>query len=140
MRAILINPYERTIRAIDHDGTLEGMHRTIKCKTVCKISLTKLDDLWLNDDGLLTAGLPVFRMGVYPHPLAGIGLILAYDAEGNSDATYIPLGKVVCAVRWTDQETTGRLEPTTEETLPNGGFVIRTGKGILRPRGREPTP
>lgn len=135
MRTILINPGDRTISEVDCDGKYEtivatllrinGFNRGITC-----VRVSKIDDLWLDDCGMLEPGVPVFRMTNYPRALAGAGLLIAHNDEGDSAPTGIPLQMVRDVITWSDMETTGQLEPTTEDSA-----VIKIGDGILRHRG-----
>lgn len=143
MRAIIINPYARTIREIDHDGSLGAMYATIRCSTVCMVRISPSDCLWLDDNGMLTEGKPVWYFGDYPNPLAGIGLILGVTMSGRNRDTRIPVAQLMAIVKWTDLESTGRLEPSrmVEGPIEHGGmqfdFASIGGAPILRSRTSE---
>ena len=142
MRAILIDPYTRTVTEIDHDGTLDGLYKTLQCDTVDAVQVGPRDTLWLDDEGFLQAGRPVYRLGDSPTPLAGRGLILGVGKDGNERATTIPLTAVARTVKWTDLESTGDFH---QGGIAEGGdgetydFIVRGGSPMLRKR-ENPTP
>jgi hypothetical protein len=136
MRAIIINPVDRSIAEIDHKGDYDAMRQTLQNLNgfftgICRVGLTRIDDLWVDDEGLLREGLPIFRIKGYPNPCAGGGLILGHDAKGDSAGTTIHLDAVKYVVEWTEEETTGRIGPT-RQVAPGH---IKLGDGILQPRG-----
>lgn len=142
MRAILINPWCRIIEQIEIGGDLKSMYGVLKCSAVCHVMLSPRDLLWLDDDGLLKDGIPIFRLRGYNHPLAGIGLILGVDHEGNNIPVDVRLNYIQSVVVWSDEESTGKLEPTTEtiDDIKVGGVsvgkgaVFKVGAPILRKR------
>jgi hypothetical protein len=134
MRAILVDPYKRQITEVDHDGTLSGIYAAIQVNTICSVRVNNHDILWLDDEGLLKEGVPVFWWGTCEHVLAGRGLVLGVDDEGETVGARIPLDTVKGDVRWTDDETTGRLEPSVEYVDEQKRHVLRIGEGVVRPR------
>ena len=143
MRSIIINPYDRTISEIDHDGDLRTMYETIKCDGVGMVRVNRRADgsgdvLWLDDDGLLIEGKPIFIWEGYKHPLAGIGLIMGVNDEGENAPAGIALNSVREQVRWTELETTGEMAgPGAFEPPPGVDFAFTTGSPILRKRKTE---
>ena len=137
MRAILIDPYARTITEIDHGGGLADLYKILQVELVCAVEISPKDTLWLDDEGFLAEGRPVFRIGDNAQPLAGRGLILGHTREGESAATVLPLALVTKAVKWTDLESTGDFH---EGGIAEGGdgegfdFIVRTGSPVLRKR------
>lgn len=104
MKAILIDPHARTVTEVQHDGTLEGIYRAIGADCVCTVSLGGRDAIFLDDDGLFREGQEFFAIGKYPNPLAGRGLVLGCDAEGESTAPKVPTYMIERAVHWLTPE------------------------------------
>lgn len=101
MRAILIDPHAKTVTEVEHDGTLEGIYRAIGADCVCTVGLgVDRDAVFLDDDGLFREGQEFFSIGEYPHPLAGKGLVLGCDAEGESCAPVLGAAFVQAHVQW----------------------------------------
>jgi hypothetical protein len=138
MRAILINPDDQTITEIENSGSLADTQASVQCRGVCMVRVSREADgsgdlLWLDDDGLLIAGKPVWRWAGYENPLPGRALILGVDWEGESAPAKIALAEVKGAVSWTDLETTGKLVGAGPIEAPPGvDFAYTTGSPMLR--------
>ena len=133
LRAILIDPEKHTIEEFVFNGTLDGMYAAIGCNTVCSVRVNREGDiLWVDDNGMLTEGLAVWRWGSFGHPLAGRGLVVGCDEIGRDQDATIALDLVRADVLFTDLETTGQLGPTTQI-----GNIISMGEPILRVRKRR---
>lgn len=107
MRAILIDPHTRTVSELSARNGLQPIYDAIRadCFTVVNVS-EKGDALYLDDFGLERVGQEFFAIGNYPNPLAGRGLILGTDSEGESQSTGLSLAAVAAKVHWlTPQET-----------------------------------
>lgn len=106
MKSILIDPFAKTVTEVEHDGTLDAIYAAIGADCVCTVRLDEEGDaVFLDDDGLFKRGQEFFAIGNYPHPLAGKGLVLGCDAEGESVAPTCTLAQVAGAVHWlTPQE------------------------------------
>lgn len=91
LRALLIDPYNRTVTEIQHSGRLEDLYRTIggpewnpeACQTVCHADLGAGVDAWLDDNGNWTQAA-WFRLGRNPVLYCGRMLLLGHDDEGRS--------------------------------------------------------
>lgn len=105
MRAILIDPFTRTVQTVEHSGDYHEIYKLIDAGT---FEVLPLDDrgngLYLDEDGLFADRQEFFALGNYPQPLAGKGLILGVDSEGESAGTTLKLEAVFAAVRWLSPE------------------------------------
>lgn len=162
MRAYLIDPYAETVSEVQTSGELHssprrdepGIYELLSgpAKAVDCITTIGVDDrdnvLYLDDEGLLASGVPVFHFEGYPTHLAGKALVLGTDAEGDSTE---PRGLSIETIRrkviWTTKETTGEVGPgrdaTPEEAkamshgIAEHGYI--GGEGIVRDKaGVEP--
>ena len=87
MRAILINPADKTVKEVDYDGNFESIYTHIDCTTFAvPFTLENEDALYIDDEGLLKGHTDFFTIEGYPEPLAGCGLILGTDEEGEAIA------------------------------------------------------
>lgn len=108
MKAILIDPHARTITEVEHDDGLDspnGIYAHCRCDLVCTVNVAhwgrySYDTLFLDDDGLSRPNQAFFTWGDYAHPLAGYGLILGCDDEGNSIAPRMTIDSVRQVVAW----------------------------------------
>ena len=97
MRAILINPQDQTITEVDYTGDYKNIYEHIDADCFDCVSFGDkerhtifVDDNGLNNGKALQVGM--FRVdGEYPAYLAGKGLILATDDEGESVAATMTL-------------------------------------------------
>ena len=102
MRAIYVNPEEKTIDTVECDGTLEGIQKFVfpngdsdgTCVTIAWLRIrhpitgeNTLVDAWVDDEGLLKKN-KLTRLDAYPTPLAGNILLLTTNDDG--ECTEIP--------------------------------------------------
>lgn len=142
MRGILINPCTQTITEIEVKPGLEGLYEALRADRAFSgmVELMRLGpslDLWIDEEGNLSDGRPVFIFA-NTQPIAGAALMLCNDGKGDSISLdkRITLETINDAVRWTGKVTTGAMTETTSEDTPDG-FVIRTGEPIHRNRTAE---
>lgn len=118
MKCILIDPWARTVTESEVSGHgdsrdgLPGLYEALsapshKVDTFAVLILSPRVTLYLDDEGLLSPGVPLWRLDGYPEPLAGRALILGTDDEGDASPCPIPLAAVAPRVAWTDAETSG---------------------------------
>lgn len=136
LNAIIINPLIRTVTAQKIESTLQGMYAALAVDpawsgTMERVLLDQAHDLWLDENGCLAPGRPVFL--IHDHPIAGVGMILSHDDEGESRDCTLPVADIVRRVVWTDLETTGDFTEGHAEEAPNS-FVYIAGRPIFRPR------
>jgi hypothetical protein len=158
MRAILINPYDRSVTEVETSGSTEGQpgapsiydamsvpqHR-VELFTVIELEAAGgglYPTLYLDDEGLLAPGRALWRLKGYPSALAGCGLILGSDPEsGDTIPCPITLDDARALAHWTDLETTGDVGPGREGVVegPDGkpwpAWI--GGQGIPQPAGTE---
>jgi len=96
MRAILIDPTTKTVTEVDYDGNYESIYKWIDAQTFECVDLGDPDHntVYVDEEGLLADEPgPFFTVSTYAQPLAGKGLILATDDEGESVATTLNIFK-----------------------------------------------
>ena len=102
MRAIVIDPFTRTIEEVEVDRGIQAIYDHIgaSCFICASMSLTG-PTMYVDDEGLLKAGQEFFAYRrLYPQPLAGKCLILDTDDEGESIDCSLPLDQVREEVRF----------------------------------------
>lgn len=142
LRAILISPLDRTISELYIMPGLEGLYYTLgKADSafsgmVEHVQAGRKTGLWIDEEGVLSEGRPVFKLG--PQYFAGPALLLGDDGEGDSCDCPVPLPIAQMAVEWTSLETTGDFGPSREYTTEHPIFgkipVIEGGQPIYRER------
>lgn len=96
MRAILINPKDKTITEVDYNGDYKHINQLIDAELFdCVVMDNDGNTIFTDDEGLVNgtaSRVGMFRVeGDNPAYLAGKGLILGTNGEGNSVATTLPL-------------------------------------------------
>lgn len=90
MRAILIDPFECSIVEIDffyqsfRDIYPILSHETMPVDTFTCVQLDQGDAVFVDDEGLLKNPIRFFKMKCYDQPLAGKGLIMGSDEDGET--------------------------------------------------------
>ena len=90
----LVNPLEATIRRVEikREKVLQGLYDWIGCIRTQAVMLDENHDIWIDEDGWLTPA----RAAIEVHTtkgrlLAGRGVILAHNAEGESVSPQFPI-------------------------------------------------
>jgi len=100
MRAILINPQDETVTEVEWNGDYKHIYRLIDaaCFDCVRLGDKAENTIYVDDEGLLNGkarDVGMFRVdGDNPAYLAGKGLILATDKEGESVGTDLTLESV----------------------------------------------
>jgi len=83
--AYLIDPFEQSVQEVNYFGDYTEIYKHIKCDLFTVVGLNnKGDCVYVDDEGLLKDNQMFFKIQGYPEPLAGRGLILGTDEEGDS--------------------------------------------------------
>ena len=85
IKAILIDVYEKEIREVDYDGTLDFIYFNLACRTFDVVRVDDVNGIFVDDEGILKDNLYFeYSASDRVFQLAGNGLILGVDDEGNS--------------------------------------------------------
>ena len=101
-KGILIDVQNRTITEVEvtkdsNDSELQSMYNHIKCGMVECVSLNDENDVWVDEEGLLTLSpfSMFFKTEGYHEFLCGNGLVLGFDEEnGDSSDTTLTIDDV----------------------------------------------
>ena len=125
-KAILIDPFACEVREVDLTGEFEQLykllsHETMKVDTFTTVNLGNPgnDAIFVDDEGLLKPCERFFMWNGYPQPLAGKGLILGADDEGETISPYITVAEVRHSVTF--------IEVVAGVLSAIGAFVIFVG-------------
>lgn len=95
IRAIRIDPYARTVTEVLISGNGDSFRHEIGCHCFTLASIFENEDsLFVDDEGLFKSPDAFFLIKEYPAPLAGIGLLVGSDSEGNSVSAKTPLSAI----------------------------------------------
>jgi hypothetical protein len=109
MKAILIDPFTKTITEVEHNGDYKQIYELIGCYCFTAVNLdNKGNAVYVDDNGLIEdidnqQFFMIFNQDGVPAVLAGKGLILGCDAEGESVSTTISLEAARSIVAWRAQ-------------------------------------
>lgn len=85
MKALLIDPVEKTVTTVEHNGDFHQIHDLIGCGTFdCPVTLENEDTLYCDDEGLYKDQKGGIIMEDWAYPILGKILVLGTDDEGNS--------------------------------------------------------
>lgn len=85
MKAFLIDPKAQRITEVEYDGDYRSIYKSLDCVRfdVVEINAEK-DCVFIDDEGLMSEDAYFFGVQGFPNPLAGKGLVLGTDDEGDS--------------------------------------------------------
>lgn len=103
MRAILIDPFARTVTEVEYTGEYTNINEHIKAQYFDVVRINRKGDaIFVDDEGLINGNENQAYFGWlgYMNPLAGRGLILGCDDEGESIEPTISLETAQKHVIW----------------------------------------
>lgn len=106
MKAIHIDPTTKTVREIEIPDPATGEHLSaiyavLGCRAFDLVRLEGGDAVFVDDEGLLKDDPgPFFGLWGYPNPLAGHGLVLGADDDGNSCAPTVTVAEIEDWIVW----------------------------------------
>jgi hypothetical protein len=96
--AYLINPETKTIEAVSIDASKEHLpqiYAHLGCNLVTTAPLAGSDTVYVDDEGLIKGPVyQFFGLQGYSQPLAGRGLVVGSDGDGNDVAPALSLDEV----------------------------------------------
>lgn len=99
MRAILIDPFTQTIEEVDYSGDYKDIYGLIQCELFSTVYCLE-DTLFVDDEGLYVKDQRYFKVAGYPQPLAGRGLLLGTNEEGDSVDAKAKLSVIEKVIEW----------------------------------------
>ena len=110
MKAFLINPETRTIEQVEYTGNWRDIYSLIGCDCFTTMDIDGSNTVYVDDEGMFAEGpRHFFQFGRDFPPLAGKGLVLGYDSEGETVEPTITLEELKAATWWLDEFTAQML-------------------------------
>ena len=108
IKAILIDTPNQTIEIVDYSGDYKDIYGLLGCDLFTTVYLEGVgeDTLYVDDEGLYVENQVFFGIAGCPQPLAGRGLILGTDDEGDSTDCTSSLDTIKKMVTWLEQGAT----------------------------------
>lgn len=111
MQAILINPFDKTIEEIEYSGDWKDISSLLECDIFTTVYFDDTtDSVYVDDEGLYVEDQAFFTIGNYPQPLAGCGLILGCNDEGDSVDCKTTLEEAKAMVKFLGTNPMGKPE------------------------------
>lgn len=107
MKGILIDPHERQVSLVQHDGTLESYYSLLDCDAVDRHDLSTADRIVLDQDGLAVEDQAFWRFQNTPLRMGGKALVVGVGPEGTDSDVVVDLGLVLNAVEWINTRFVG---------------------------------
>src|SRR5882724_4597704 len=115
MKAILIDPFTCTVTEVEHDGELQAIydlltHETMQVRTFEAVRpdwLAGRDVVFVDEEGLLKEPDRWFVIYGNGQPLAGKGLVIGADEDGDTTAVETKLAMVRRRVVFLELTDTG---------------------------------
>tara|TARA_R110002167_G_scaffold254765_5_gene460996 strand:- start:2506 stop:2898 length:393 start_codon:yes stop_codon:yes gene_type:complete len=102
MKALLIDPFMETVQEIDYSGDWKDIRTLLKCDIFATVYFDDMstDSVFVDDEGVFVDDQRFFKLGNYTQPLAGYGLVLGCNEEGDSVDCMSTLEDVAKQVEW----------------------------------------
>jgi len=102
MKAYLIDPVTRTVTEVEYSGDYQQIYKLIDCDTFTCVDLNEhADTVFVDDEGLINGKCTeFFLLRNYHQPLAGKGLVLGTNDEGDSVSPSITLDQLKSQIDW----------------------------------------
>lgn len=102
MKAYLIDPFMETVQEIDYSGDWKDIRTLLKCDIFTTVYFDDMstDSVFVDDEGLYVDNQRFFKLGGYTQPLAGYGLVLGCNEEGDSVDCMSTLEDVANQIEW----------------------------------------
>jgi hypothetical protein len=101
MQAYLIDPFNKTITAVEYSGDYKQIYQHIGADLFTAATFNDFgDSVFVDDEGLFKPDQEFFLVNGYPQPLAGKGLVLGCNDDGDSVEPSITLDQCRALVDW----------------------------------------
>lgn len=129
LRGFLIDPEAKTIKQVVHNGDYKQIYEFTGCDCFTVVQIDDVNCVYVDDNSLLDSPRYFFVLKGYPQPLAGKGLVLGVDREGETIGSNFELEELQPLVSFTELSVQGwKTEHEDDvEILPGiRGFRHRT--------------
>lgn len=112
MRAYLIDPQAKRVTETEYNGDFKHIYDLTGCDTFDVVGFGDVGDgVYVDDEGLLKGPEFFFQITGCPSPLAGKGLVLGSDDDGNSIEPKITIDELRALVTFSNLDEIGIRYP-----------------------------
>jgi len=120
MKAYLIDPFKKKIEQVIFNGDYKSIYKFVECRAFDVVRVyTNEDVIYVDDEGLFVETQNFFIHRNYPTPLAGKGLVLGSNEEGDSVAPKTKIDQLEKDIAWVgdkhDIQTIHMFRPGIED-------------------------
>jgi hypothetical protein len=124
MKAFRIDPINKKITEVKYDGNYKQIYDYIDARAFDVATLYENGDgVYIDDEGLFVENQHFWIHKNFPTPLAGIGLLLGLDEEGDSTTPKTTIEELTGDVKWVgdrhDVTVLVRFNPGIEDYRPH---------------------
>lgn len=108
MKAILIDPSDKTIKEVSYNGDYTKIYDFIgnECTTFACTDIAKGESIYYDDEGLYHENIGGIMMPGWANPVVGRCLVLGIDySNGDSVGTKTTVEEVKAMVSWIDKDS-----------------------------------
>ena len=100
MTSILIDVKKQEVKEVEHDDTLASIYKHVDCGTFDVVNIDGVNSIYVDDEGLFVEDQLYFKYTGTTNSvsLAGNGLVLGVDEEGETTSPTLMLEEVKKAV------------------------------------------
>jgi|TARA_R110002012_G_scaffold170437_1_gene334870 hypothetical protein len=100
MKSILIDVKKQEVKEVEHDDTLASIYKHVDCGTFDVVNIDGVNSIYVDDEGLFVEDQLYFKYTGTTNSvsLAGNGLVLGVDEEGETTSPTLMLEEVKKAV------------------------------------------
>jgi hypothetical protein len=115
MKAILIDPFNKTVTEVEYSGNYKHIYELLSHEThpvdrFEAVYIEKGDAIFVDEEGLFKERTEFFVYHGYDQPLAGKGLVLGCDDEGESISPISTLDEIKNKIIWQEGIQLDRIE------------------------------
>ena len=115
IKAILIDVEKQEVKEVEHDNSLQNIYDLLFCRTFDVVRIDDVNSIFVDDEGILKDNLYFeYSASDRVFQLAGNGLILGVDDEGNSISPTLTVEDVKSKVNFLPEGF--KVEPYMEVT------------------------
>lgn len=140
MKAILVDPFARTVEQVNYSGNYADIYPLIGAQTFDAVRIKpdeNGDALFIDDEGpLMDEGQAFFSVAGVPNPIAGKALLLGCDEDGETVEAVTQLEELRELVAWISElDARTRIAENSRATAAAaramGMSVEDCGNGVL---------
>ena len=104
LTGILIDPFLKKVTTVKVENDLKDFYRHIGCNLVEVVSFGDVNDLWVDEAGLMKSHQRFFKVSDLPFGhhgvIAGKALMLKCGDEGGTESTTLDIHEVTPRISW----------------------------------------